>query len=236
MATKIVAAKIATASGVTTVITRSSVPGHIADVVRYCQSLKAPSAPASVAGSDDGESPTPSTADSSMNDSAYFEKAPLHTRFLPAARPIRDRHFWLLHGLAPHGTIYIDQGAYKALVDKAGLLPVGVVDVEGSFQNCESVRLAVVERSESPGPDGKKWTGDPVEVGRCLVNYAATEVARIKGHQSADIKDLLGYADSEHVAHRNHVCFTQGNFSSVPTTPTASRPPSPTRQSSSIAV
>ena len=69
---------------------------------------------------------------------------PLHTRFLPNPKPIRDRHFWLLHGLAPHGTIYIDEGAHKALQNHAGLLPVGVVDVEGAFNQQEAVRIVVV--------------------------------------------------------------------------------------------
>lgn len=75
---------------------------------------------------------------------------PLHTRFLPNPKPIRDRYFWLLHGLAPHGTIYIDAGAHKALQDHAGLLPVGVIDVDGMFNQQEAVRIVVVYRHHSP--------------------------------------------------------------------------------------
>lgn len=226
MSTKIVAAKIATSAGVTTVITRSSNPGNIAQILRHCQANKSPcsSSPSSVAGdsADQDEVLSLSTSTPHLTDCS---KTPLHTRFLPSLHPIRDRHFWLLHGLASHGTIFIDQGAYKALVDKAGLLPVGVVDVEGSFRHLEAVKLAVVDRSTTPNSEGKMWTGTPVEVGRCLVNYAAPEVARIKGHKSADIKDLLGYADSEHVAHRNHVCFLTDH--SYPASPRLHCPPSP---------
>ena len=145
---------------------------------------------------------------------------PLHTRFLPSSDPIRDRHFWLLHTLSPHGTLYIDKGAHRALLGKAGLLPVGVVDVEGNFAQQEAVRLMVVERRKSPGPNGKLWEGEPQEVGRALVNYAAAEVARIKGHQSIEIEGLLGYADSEYVAHRQHVGFFRRE----------SRPVSPSRE------
>lgn len=135
---------------------------------------------------------------------------PLHTRFLASSDPIRDRHFWLLHTPNPHGTLYIDEGAHKALLTKAGLLPVGVVDVEGNFAQQEVVRLVVVNRRSSPGPDGKRWEGLGMEVGRALVNYAAPEIARIMGHQSTEIRGILGYADSEYVAHRSHIGLFRG--------------------------
>ena len=135
-------------------------------------------------------------------------QAPLHTRFIASAQPIRDRHFWLLHGLAPHGTIYIDAGAHRALVNKAGLLPVGVVDVEGNFAQQEAARLVVVDRipKSALSPSATRlWEGQGVEVGRALVNYSAAEIARIKGVQSSEIQGLLGYADSEYVALRENI-------------------------------
>src|SRR5699024_6837069 len=111
---------------------------------------------------------------------------PLHTRFLPSSDPIQDRYFWLLHTPNPHGTVYIDAGCHRALIDKAGLLPVGVVDVEGHFAQSEVVRLVVVERrASSPGPDGKRWEGFAQEVGRIIVNYAAAEISMIMGHKSS---------------------------------------------------
>jgi len=130
-------------------------------------------------------------------------KAPLHTRFIPSPSPIRDRHFWLLHGLAPHGTIYIDAGAHRAIAAKAGLLPVGIVSVDGSFAQQEAVRLVVVERKEGAA----SYEGQGVEVGRALVNYSAAEIARISGRRSGEILGLLGYADSEYVALRENISF-----------------------------
>ena len=199
MGTKIVAAQLATAAGVTTVITRSSNPGNIFRIVRYLQAHKA-SAPA--------HAPVQAThlPDNQAEDTSDSEeKPPLHTRFLPLDDPIRDRYFWLLHGLAPRGTLYIDEGAHAALADKAGLLPVGVLDVEGHFGQHEAVRVVVAHRLPEPGPDGRLWDGEPHEVGRALVNYAAPEVARIKGRRSSQIGPLLGYADSEYVAFRENI-------------------------------
>ncbi|KAI6876452.1 glutamate 5-kinase [Hortaea werneckii] len=140
MGTKIVAARLATAAGVTTVITRSSKPGNIAAIVRHAETQK--SATRSLEAS--GELPPKQSPEPQLHKTAVLNgnsvphlsepgNPPLHTRFLPDPHPIRDRYFWLLHGLAPHGTVYIDEGAHSALTNKAGLLPVGIVDVAGSF-------------------------------------------------------------------------------------------------------
>lgn len=228
MSTKIVAARLATSAGVTTVIARSANPGNIVNIVRYVQGHRqSPSLSVVTLGTNSPSIATPSTEDAEdplvqpTSSLSLQDKPALHTRFLPSPDPIRDRHFWLLHGLAPHGTLYIDTGAHRALLGKAGLLPAGVVDVEGNFAQQEAVRLVVVERLLSPSADGKMWRGTPQEVGRALVNYAAPEIARIKGQQSVEIGRLLGYADSEYVAQREYVSFFRRE----------SRPVTPSRES-----
>lgn len=224
MSTKLIAARLGTSAGVTVIITRSSNPGNILNIVNYLHVHNS--------GSTSGGSQTGSPEDevdelslvassTSLNlmapSSGAHDEPPLHTRFLPSDDPIRDRHFWLLHTLTPHGTIYIDKGAHRALVGKAGLLPVGVVDVEGNFAQHEPVRVVVVNRLPQPGPDGKNRGEYEEEVGRAIVNYASAEITRIMGHQSAEIEELLGYADSEYVANRQHVVFFRKD--SRPTTP-----------------
>ncbi|KAL2752814.1 hypothetical protein ACRALDRAFT_2029954 [Sodiomyces alcalophilus JCM 7366] len=219
MLTKIVAARLATSVGVTTIITRSSNPGNIVKIARYEHAQRNLALLNSIASSDDS-----SAEDSLIRSTASLrldrlEKPPLHTCFLPSAEPMRDRHFWLLHTLRPNGTVFIDGGAYNALLKKAGLLPAGVVDIEGNFSQQEAVRIAVVDRLPIAAPNGRLWTGTPLEVGRAIVNYAAHEVARIKGHQSSEIRGLLGYADSEYVVERQHIKLFPRD--SQPPTPTA---------------
>ncbi|MCJ1267724.1 hypothetical protein MMC22_007610 [Lobaria immixta] len=237
MSTKIVAARLATSAGVTTVITRSSNPGNILDIVRHDQAVVQTEA----------DSAQDRSLSSSLS-SLHFEclpKPPLHTRFLPDLDPIRDRSFWLLHGLAAHGTIYIDEGAHRALISKAGLLPAGIVDVEGKFAQQEAVRIVVVlagvsrpdpatstpsaqpplanstSRSSSPQISDRFDKSKPVlvEVGRALVNYSAKEIARIKGLQSTEILGVLGYADSDYVALRSNVSLMKRERTSRPVTP-----------------
>ena len=243
MATKIVAARLATSAGVTTVITRSSKPGNISHIVSYAEAQKTPrpmSAPASPSRTDGALSSsslgdvTHSIATLSTNDeSNLLKKAviqgaedkdreassasakldtpsrpPLHTRFLPNQHPIRDRYFWLLYGLSPHGTLYIDVGAHRALADKAGLLPAGVIDVDGHFGQQEAVRLVVAHRVRKGSTEyEKEGVNAPVEVGRALVNYSAAEIKRIRGLRSSEISGVLGYADSEYVALRENIAF-----------------------------
>ncbi|KAL8732028.1 MAG: hypothetical protein Q9166_002980 [cf. Caloplaca sp. 2 TL-2023] len=235
MSTKLVAARLATSAGVTTVITRSSNPGNIINIVKYCQSLKkksqdTPSQPLTPADED------PLSNSISSFHSETLSKPPLHTRFLPDLEPIHDRSFWLLHGLAAHGTIFIDEGAHRALTSKAGLLPVGIVDVEGQFAQQEAVRLVVISRgTPSTLLDGHLTPAmrttlqadasfkATVEVGRALVNYSAAEIARIKGLQSTQIQGVLGYADSEYVALRENVSLIRrekgGNRPATPALP-----------------
>lgn len=207
MSTKIVAARRATSVGVTTIITRSSRPGNIGAII---DALQHPSSGV---------------------------KAPLHTRFIPAENPIRDRYFWLLHIFAPSGSLYIDENAYLALADKANLFPSGIVDVEGSFAQQEAVRIFVVKRvslqnsappvfslskerpvtpneahpAESPStprtPRYEKSDSTPHEVGRAIMNYASSEIKRIRGLKGSEISAVLGYADSEYIAFRENIAL-----------------------------
>jgi glutamate 5-kinase len=174
MSTKIVAARLATSAGVTTIITKSSKPGNIGAIIRHAERErkgKGVSSRNSIADMDGAllaqtaalnlhnTTHDLSASMGSLQENeqvartpsphAESEPIPLHTRFLPISHPIRDRYFWILHGLAPHGTIYIDHGAWTALNGKAGLLPVGIVDVDGNFAQQEAVRIVVVKRISS---------------------------------------------------------------------------------------
>ncbi|RAH57895.1 glutamate 5-kinase [Aspergillus piperis CBS 112811] len=199
MSTKIVAAKLGTSAGVTTIITKSSKPGNVHEIVRYLQQTEQLDL-GSEESSGSPDLPTP---------------PPLHTRFIPSETPIQSRSFWLLHGLKPRGTLYIDHGAYSALQKKAGLLPAGVIGVDGHFGQQEAVRLVVVEKISPDALNGEflHHGQEPKEVGRALVNYGSSEIIRIKGQRSTHIQSLLGYADSEYVALRENISFTQNNDS-----------------------
>ena len=197
MVTKLIAAELAGSVGVTTIITRASLPGNISSIVKHLETLS--SSPPSSSHQTQVSSAVVSTPPSSPPPKS---QVPLHTRF-PPKRSFRDRQFWLLHGMSPRGRILIDEGAFRAVtrVEKAGLLPVGVIGVEGTFSADEAVTIAVAKR------DDNNVITETTDVGRALVNYSATEIGRIMGKWSADIVGILGYADGEYVAHRDNMVF-----------------------------
>jgi glutamate 5-kinase len=116
------------------------------------------------------------------------------TQFEPQPRPTSARKRWIAHGLIPTGTLYLDDGAVKA-IRSAGrsLLATGIVQVEGEFQSQEAVLLR--DRSG-------------LEIARGIVNYHSTELQQIKGQQSDAIATILGYPGAETVVHRDNLVLS----------------------------
>jgi glutamate 5-kinase len=64
------------------------------------------------------------------------------TRFAPAAQVLPAYKLWLRFGKPVAGTLRVDEGARRAVVDEGrSLLAVGVVSCEGSFEAGEAVEL-----------------------------------------------------------------------------------------------
>jgi glutamate 5-kinase len=84
--------------------------------------------------------------------------------------------------------VVVDAGAARALREGGtSLLPVGVVDVAGSFEAGDAVEIA----------------HDGHEVGKGISNYSAEELRKIRGLKSADVRELIGRASDEAV-HRDY--------------------------------
>jgi glutamate 5-kinase len=202
MVTKLIAAELATAAGVTTIITRGSDPQRIFDIISQpIQHTRSASPKQTMDIADDSQSASMSFANT--------KALPLHTRFLAKDNPMVDRKWWILHGLHAAGTLYIDRGAYLAITNasqKSSLFSAGIVDCKGTFVAQQSVRVVY-----KPKDDGQGGTtlGDDIEVGKGLVNYASHEIRRIMGCHSSQIVERLGYADAECVIHRENLTRTK---------------------------
>ncbi len=104
---------------------------------------------------------------------------------------VAARKQWLAGSIRPRGRMWLDAGACTALTAQGkSLLAVGVQAVEGEFSRGELVMLH--------GPDGR-------ELGRGLVNYAASECQRIKGLASSQIEQALGYIREPELIHRDNL-------------------------------
>src|SRR3954469_15111950 len=114
---------------------------------------------------------------------------PTGTRFAP--RPSRQSSFklWLKYAKPAQGTLCVDAGAARALREGGtSLLPVGIVDVRGSFDAGDAVEI--------------RDAGDAT-VGKGICNYSAAELRRVMGRKSAQVREVLPRATEEAV-HRDY--------------------------------
>ena len=110
------------------------------------------------------------------------------TWFHPVATSVESRKRYILAGGRAPGCVRVDDGAVRALHRGSSVLPVGVVQVEDTFERGDTVRIA--------DASGR-------EIARGIANYAAADLARIYGRQSDDIEAILGYSYGDEVIHRN---------------------------------
>jgi glutamate 5-kinase len=97
---------------------------------------------------------------------------------------------WLRYAKPAHGTVVVDAGAARALRDGGtSLLPVGVVDVVGSFAagDAVEVREATAQRL----------------LGKGIANLSAAELRRVQGLQSSAAREVLPRA-AEEAVHRDY--------------------------------
>ena len=206
METKLIAAEIATAAGVTTSICSSRDPENVCNIIEFHNTRLGKSGRCSPDG--------PRTTN----------QRPPHTCFTAAANPVRDLKSWVSHTLHPAGSVVIDAGAYRVLSKRTSggrLLPAGVLGAFGDFSSGQAVRICVkiqkgseeeeefqrnaynqhrqVAKSNLPlsepasGADTPHETeqeehspfelteDDVVEVGRGLANYNFSQINRLKG-------------------------------------------------------
>lgn len=198
METKLIAADLATNAGITTIICHSNHPENIINIVQYSHE-----ADKNFRYSELEYDETDSEFElSNINEEKKLEKMeiPLHTRCIGKPKNhVKNKQFWLLHGLKPKGALIVDYGCFLAITrqNRAGLLPVGILQVEGNFQQLECVELKL----------GFKGTDKTVAFGRGRCNYSSSEIDKIKGLQSDKVEELLEYCDSEYVVHRENLAF-----------------------------
>jgi glutamate 5-kinase len=109
---------------------------------------------------------------------------------LGAARP-SSRKMWIAHALQPHGTIVVDDGARKVLLEGGkSLLPAGVVGASGSFAKGDSVSIG--DRK------GRVFA-------RGIASWSRDQVDRGMGRKSAEVRTILGDGIPPEVVHRDNL-------------------------------
>ncbi|AOA64169.1 Gamma-glutamyl kinase [Komagataella phaffii CBS 7435] len=210
MTTKLIAADLGVSAGVTTIICKSEHPEQILDIVEY--SIRADrvenEAKYLVINEEETVEQFQEINRSELRELNKLD-IPLHTRFVGHSfNAVNNKEFWLLHGLKANGAIIIDPGCYKAITrkNKAGILPAGIISVEGNFHEYECVDVKVGLR-DPDDPHSLDPNEELYVVGRARCNYPSNQINKIKGLQSSQIEQVLGYADGEYVVHRDNLAF-----------------------------
>jgi len=112
------------------------------------------------------------------------------TIFLSTGK-LADREHWIAFVSSVKGIIKVDNGAKKALIERgSSLLPAGIIDLEGNFSADDTVSIVDV--------NGKEFA-------RGITNYSSSDVRKIKGVQTKDIKKILGKKDHNEVIYRGNL-------------------------------
>ena len=93
----------------------------------------------------------------------------------PREQRLPARKLWIAFAVGASGTIVVDDGARRALIERGvSLLPAGVVDVEGRFDADSAVEIA--------GPDGQVFA-------KGLTRFAAATLRSVAGHRTTELPE-----------------------------------------------
>jgi glutamate 5-kinase len=123
-----------------------------------------------------------------------FSGKDVGTFFAPKKKKLKSRKCWIAFTLKPKGVIRIDDGAAEAILNRGkSLLPSGIVGVEGEFSVGAPVEFRKI---------------DDETLGTGLVNYSSTDIRKIMGLKSNQIKNCLGHKPYDDVIHRDNLAVT----------------------------
>jgi glutamate 5-kinase len=113
------------------------------------------------------------------------------TQLIARTPRLAARKKWMADHLQVRGRLVVDAGAAQKVTEEGkSLLPIGVVEVDGSFARGEVVACVDAEGRE---------------VARGLTNYSSAEAKLIARHPSNEIEALLGYMLEPELIHRDNL-------------------------------
>ncbi len=125
-----------------------------------------------------------------LKESIEKSSEPLGTWVIPSQNQISRKKYWLAYKSEPHGTLYVDDGAAKALLESGkSLLPAGITAVEGDFKEGDIVRIVHNSHAFAVG----------------LINYSSEDMKKIAGKKRLEVAVLLGNAHYPEVIHRDNM-------------------------------
>lgn len=113
------------------------------------------------------------------------------TYFIPSKHRLVGKKRWIAYAGLSEGSIFIDEGAVKALVREGkSLLAKGITGVEGEWERKELVRIV--------NPKG-------TEIARGLAELSSEEVLQTCGKHSQEVLNLISDLEGEEIVHRDNM-------------------------------
>ncbi|MGE3107575.1 MAG: glutamate 5-kinase [Phycisphaerales bacterium] len=123
---------------------------------------------------------------------------PIGTRFDVARPAVRARKRWIGLAARPRGTVVVDPGARRAIIERgASLLPSGVIGVRGEFDAGSVIDIAL---DQAPA------------FARGRAAYSSDEIDRLRGKRASQIAATIGYIYREEVVHRDDLMVIAGHL------------------------
>lgn len=111
------------------------------------------------------------------------------TYFAAHSTRTNSRLLWLAHASTPRGTLVLDDGAVKAILERGvSLLPAGVTQVTGEFISGDTVELV-------------SQTGNVIARG--LVAFDSEEIPQMLGRSTKELAAALGPEYERELVHRD---------------------------------
>ena len=118
------------------------------------------------------------------------------TWFVPKINSYNAKKRWIMGTIKTKGSIFVDHGAARAITNGKSLLPVGVVDATGTFQRGDTVSI---------------FTTNKKKLGIGVTSYSNSDIKKIKGLKSNQIKESLGYSSRGEVIHIDNLVREREN-------------------------
>ena len=118
-------------------------------------------------------------------------KGPEGTYFQPVKHRLAGRKRWIAYAGLSEGSICVDDGAAKALIEEGkSLLAKGIVSAEGAWERKEIVRILNLQGEE---------------IARGVVELSQEEVLIVKGLHSEKLHQLIPDFEGGEVVHRDNM-------------------------------
>ena len=101
---------------------------------------------------------------------------------------------WLAGTIKVKGDIFLDNGAVEAISKGASILPSGIQKISGKFFKGDIINIK--------NQNGKK-------IGKGVSYYDSSELSKILGKKTSEIKKSLGYDGRNEIVHRDYLTLNE---------------------------